>query len=148
MCLGNRSGAQVMGFWQAVERKQVRGDAKCESSVRRSEVRVKREVARIASHVQRLGCIGMPANRPSSSALQDAWFRHPRESFSWVKNRFTEPLALTCRPLNCSWGSRPHTFPPARKARAKPLIMRSCQQARQDKLPQANIIKVSPPYLN
>ena len=56
--------------------------SRTEASARRREVRVKREVARNASHVQGLGCIDMPANRPSSSALQDAWFRLSRESFN------------------------------------------------------------------
>ena len=33
-----------------------------------------------------------------------------------------------------------------RKTRAKPLITSSCQQPREDKLLEANIIEVSPPY--
>ena len=69
--------------------------SRTEASARRREVRVKREAERgasqarggakyesSASHVQGLGRIDIPANRPSSSALQDAWFRLPQESFS------------------------------------------------------------------
>ena len=62
MCLQNRPGAQVMGSWQALffcvfqsnggkreatrSASQARGGAKCESSARRREVRVKRKAAR------------------------------------------------------------------------------------------------------